>query len=209
MFDPLLPHLGPDAVVHRMHFPGHGGLPADDPVLMPQMAEALVRFVRERRLEGVRVFGYSMGGYAALWAEAYNPGLFGSIRTLGTKFDWTPEGAEREAAMLDAEKIEAKVPQFAAALAQRHAPADWKRVLHNTKILMRDLGAGNKLEAGHLGGIAIPVAIGRGELDSMVTEEESRAAAAWLPNGTFVTLPGTKHPLEQVDPAVLAAYIAE
>lgn len=191
-----------------MNFPGHGGLPADDPVYMPQMAEALVQFVKERRLEGARVFGYSMGGYAALWAASKHPDLFGEIRTLGTKFDWTPESAEREAGMLNAEKIEAKVPQFAAALAQRHAPANWKQVLNNTKKLMTDLGSGNKLGQAELAGINIPVTIARGELDNMVTETESREAASWLPNGTFTTLAGTKHPLEQIDMAVLATYVA-
>lgn len=207
-FGPLLPHLGPDTPVYYMNFPGHGGLSTDDPVFLPQMAEALVQFVKERRLEGSRVFGYSMGGYAALWAASLNPGLFSEIRTLGTKFDWTPEGAEREIAMLDAEKIESKVPQFAAALAQRHAPADWKRVLTNTQKLMLDLGSGNKLGCSELAGINIPVTIARGEFDNMVSEAESMEAASWLPKGKFKTLTGFKHPLEQVDMAVLADYVA-
>lgn len=174
---------------------------------MPQMAEALVWFVKERRLEGARVFGYSMGGYAALWAASQNPGLFSEIRTLGTKFDWTPESAQREAGMLDAEKIEAKVPQFAATLAKRHVPADWKQVLNNTKKLMTDLGSGNKLGKDEMAGINIPVTIARGEFDNMVTEAESREAVSWLANGRFFTLPGTKHPLEQIDMVSLATYV--
>lgn len=194
--------------VYRMNFPGHCGLPVHNPAFLPQMVEALVQFVGERRLEGCRVFGYSMGGYAALWAASLHPDLFSEIRTLGTKFDWTQESAEREAGMLDAEKIEVKVPQFAAVLAKRHAPADWKQVLANTKRLMADLGSGNKLGQAELAGINIPVVIGRGELDNMVTEAESMEAATWLPNGTFTTLSGAKHPLEQIDMVALAAYVA-
>jgi hypothetical protein len=41
----------------------------------------------------------------------------------------------------------------------------------------------------------------------MVSSETSELAAQNLPNGHFVELPQTKHPLEQVDPALLAQVL--
>jgi hypothetical protein len=46
-----------------------------------------------------------------------------------------------------------------------------------------------------------------GELDNMVSQEESQMAAKHLPNGQFVSLPNVKHPFEQVDLAQLATQI--
>jgi hypothetical protein len=53
------------------------------------------------------------------------------------------------------------------------------------------------------------VRIGLGEADNMVTSEESKAVAGWLPKGTFEVLPGVKHPFEQVDAKQLAAWLPE
>lgn len=41
----------------------------------------------------------------------------------------------------------------------------------------------------------------------MVTEEESRQVAEWLPNGRFEALDGTKHPFEQVEPERIVSVL--
>ena len=49
-----------------------------------------------------------------------------SVTTYGTKLDWSPEVAAAMSRMFDPEKIEAKAPQLAEALAQAHGPENWK-----------------------------------------------------------------------------------
>ena len=208
-FDALKPLLTTDRPVFALNFPGHGGLPTNEPFSMARFSGFVLDFLEKENLAAVDVFGYSMGGYVALYLAAKHPERVRRIFTLGTKFDWTPETAVRETAMINPEKIEAKVPVFAQLLAARHAPADWKTVLHRTADLLRDLGEGRGIAPASFGQITCPVTIGLGELDSMVTPGESQAVAAALPGGRFEKLAGFKHPMEQVDVVHLAERLQE
>ncbi|MFN3874653.1 MAG: alpha/beta fold hydrolase, partial [Flavobacteriales bacterium] len=60
-----------------------------------------------------RLFGYSMGGYAAMLYAARHPERVKSVVTLGTKYLWTEEGLQKELRMLHPEAMEQKVPAFA------------------------------------------------------------------------------------------------
>lgn len=209
-FEALKPLLPTGRPLYIPDFPGHGGLSADAPFSMARFTDFLIDLMDREGLAQADVFGYSMGGYVALRAAARLPEKIKRIYTLGTKFDWSPETAARETAMLNPEKIEAKVPAFAQALEARHAPADWKQVLLQTAGMMTDLGAGNgRLSSETLAAIRCPVVVGLGEHDNMVAETESRAAAEMLPAGRFDILPGSKHPIEQVDVVLLAARLQD
>lgn len=206
-FDDLRLYLPATPQVLAPNFPGHGGLPADIEFSIPHFAESTIAFLDQNQIPRVRIFGYSMGGYAALYLAWKYPERVEQITTLGTKFDWTPETAARETARLDPEKIAAKVPAFAQLLAERHAPADWKTVVHRTAELLHGLGNGQALGREAFQAITCPVRIGLGEEDNMVTREESEAVAGWLPGGNFQVLPGVKHPFEQVNAKMLAEWL--
>ena len=206
-FDGLRPHLPAGMPVYAPNFPGHGGLPTDETFSIPGFADSLLALLDRHQIASAQIFGYSMGGYVALYLAWKYPARVARISTLGTKFDWTPETAARETARLDPEKIAAKVPAFAQLLAQRHAPADWQVVLHRTAGLLRGLGDAPVLTPAALQAITCPVRIGLGAEDNMVTPEESRAAAALLPQGRFEVLPDTRHPFEQVDVRRVAEWV--
>jgi pimeloyl-ACP methyl ester carboxylesterase len=195
--------------VHSFNFSGHGGRAIDRRYRIESFAQELSEWMHAEKLQGAVVFGYSMGGYVALRLASEEPGLISKIVTLGTKFDWNPEAAARETRMLNPAKIAEKVPKFAAALEARHAPADWQEVLRATAEMMLALGESPSLDDARLAGISIPCLIQVGEHDNMVTEAESQAAAAALPNSGFVRIPGFKHPIEQVDPEELARRIRD
>ncbi|MCW5924677.1 MAG: alpha/beta fold hydrolase [Saprospiraceae bacterium] len=208
-FDALRPHLGSERPVFALSFPGHGGSSADEPFSMSRFSDFVLRFLEKEKVVRADFFGYSMGGYVALYLAWQHPERVRRVFTLGTKFDWTPETAARESAMLNAEKIAEKVPAFAQMLAARHAPADWKEVLRRTADMLRDLGAGQGLPAEAFARIGCPVTIGLGELDNMVTLEESRAVASALPRGSLEILTACKHPMEQVDVVLLAERLCK
>src|SRR5215207_2697818 len=112
-FTSLAERLSAKHTVFTMDFPGHGGKPfPEESLKMPMLAEHLADYVREFHLQGCTVFGYSMGGYAAMWLENEEPGTFGKIQTLGTKLEWNPDNAQREAVLLNPEKMQEKIPGY-------------------------------------------------------------------------------------------------
>jgi pimeloyl-ACP methyl ester carboxylesterase len=200
----------PDSwLVYHFNFPGHGGLPANRDFSIPYFAETVLAYLVGEEIHYADFFGFSMGGYVALYLAWKFPSCVGRVVTLGTKFDWTPESAARESAMLDPEKLEAKVPHFARILETRHAPEDWKQVVRKTSVLMTGLGNQPVLGEEALRSITCPVTIFLGEQDHMVTKEESAAAAATLTNGHLEIIPGARHPIEQVEPELLAKHLKE
>ncbi len=148
-----------------------------------------------------------MGGYVALKYAQNNPTTFSKIITYGTKFDWTPESALKETGKLIPEKVEEKVPQFAAFLAKIHSSNDWKNVMLKTASMMIELGNTSALTLTDLKSIATPVVIGIGTNDFMVSVSESEFAASHIPNAELIQLEGFVHPLEQNNPTELVKQL--
>ncbi|MCB9235314.1 MAG: alpha/beta fold hydrolase [Bacteroidia bacterium] len=209
-FSPWIPLLKGHFEVHTFDFPGHGmAQVAEGGFHMQAFADALVRYCEEWGITEANVFGYSMGGYAALVAASQTPGLFQRIMTLGTKFDWNPEGAAREVKMLDAATIEAKVPKFAAALEATHRVTGWRTVLDLTAQMMLQLGHQPLLNNEILAQLDLPVRICLGDRDNMVSLSESSDAFRALPKGEFQVFPQTWHPIERVDAQRICDAILE
>jgi pimeloyl-ACP methyl ester carboxylesterase len=197
--EPLKEELQDLFSIHTLSFSGHGGENMPDAFSISVFAEDVLRYVEENKLEKIDIFGYSMGGYVALYLAKHHPGRIGKVFTLATKFNWTPEIAEKETKMLDAEKIGEKVPAFAKALEQRHAPNDWKNLLKKTADMMTALGRQNSLTLADLAEISIPVVVSVGDNDNMVTQEETAAMTRQLPSGKLHIFPGMQHPIEKAN----------
>ena len=187
--------------VEVLEFPGHGRTP-----LVNDGAFRLSHFVdvmaeRVNALGGVPpvLFGYSMGGYVGLSLEARSPNTFSGIVTLGTKFEWSTAGADREAARLDPVVLEQKVPKFAAALAARHEHAGgWETVVVRTAALLRENGNAPLLTVEALERVAIPVCLAVGTKDDTVSVLEAQAAADVMLRARCEALEDIGHPIERV-----------
>ena len=153
------------------------------------------------------VFGYSMGGYVAIYTEAMFPNSFEKIITLGTKFSWTPDIAAREVRMLQPEIIEEKVPKFAAHLAEMHAPNDWKTVMNATAEMMESMGENPPLDDVEISQIVCPVILTLGGKDNMVSYAETDAIKTKIPYAEFHSFENFEHPMEKVDLSVLGGFI--
>ncbi|HKG94402.1 MAG TPA: alpha/beta fold hydrolase [Gemmatimonadaceae bacterium] len=208
---PLLPLLGDGVRPHSIDFEGHGAAAGRGrPFRIEQFAENVAEYVERAAIGGpVPIFGYSMGGYVALHLAATRPELVERVMTLGTKFQWTAESAARETGMLDPARIQAKVPQFARALAERHTASGWEDVLRRTAEMMRALGERPTLGAEELARVRQRVRIAVGDRDGMVSIDESAGAYRALPNAELEVLPGTPHPLEKISWARLARSVGE
>ena len=193
--------------VFTFDFDGHGHGKRTDKMSIKLFADNLHAFVLSHHLQKASVFGYSMGGYVALYVQSQHPELFESITTLGTKFNWTSESSEKEVALLNQDKIKEKVPAFANYLNEIQSPTNWEIVMEQTKELMLDLGNAPLLTAEVLEKVSVPVKICLGELDKMVSEEESKWAMEGISNATFDMLTGIPHPIQQIDRDILIRII--
>lgn len=206
-FEALKAALKTSFEVQVLEFYGHGASLSDEPFRIEGFAEQLKAYLDARDLRQVWVFGYSMGGYVALHLAAQHPEYFEKIITLGTKFHWTPESAAKEVQYLNPEKVEAKVPAYAAYLATLHGSPGWKTVMQKTAAMMLELGNGAALKDSDFKRIAVPCVLGLGDADTMVSAEETEQVEKVVPNAQVLRLEQTPHPIDKVELARLVKFI--
>lgn len=202
--------LSENCKVYILDFSGHGGKPFPaEPFSIALFAQEVLAFLDKEGLEQVSIFGYSMGGYVAMYLAKHHPERVGKIVTLATKFHWDEATAAKETKMLDATKIEEKLPSFAAILQKRHAPNDWKEVLSKTIDMLNSMGQDNPLKPEDYITIENSCMILLGDRDKMITLEETVQVYKTLPNAQMGILPNTHHPIEQVNVPYLLFYIRQ
>ena len=207
--DPLAISLRSQFHVHTINFNGHGGSPATkESFSMEGFAHDVIKYLHENNITQVVIFGYSMGGYVAIFLARYYPEIVSKVITLATKFHWDETIVIKEIRMLDATTIEEKMPAFAKQLQRRHG-INWKALLEKTKQLLLQLGNNNILQIADYACVSTPCLLLLGDKDKMVTTAETIAVYEALPNGKYMLLPHTSHPVEQVEVPVLAAIIEE
>lgn len=151
------------------------------------------------------IVGYSMGGYISIYIARHYPELVGRVITLATKYRWDEAIAAGEIKMLDADKIATKIPAFAKSLEERHTGIGWRPVLKNTARLMTGMGANNPLTIDDFKSISTPSLVAIGDRDKMVSLDETLEVYQSLPQAQLCVLPGTGHPIEQVDADMFSA----
>lgn len=203
----LKQELASHFIVHSFDFEGHGEKFSDSAFSIELFTKNLEDYIDQNKLDNCTIFGYSMGGYVALNYAKTHPGKLRNIVTFGTKFDWNPENSLNETKKLNPEKIQEKVPQFAAFLEKSLVPNDWKKVMNKTAQMMLELGNSSSLTAEDLKRISVPTIISIGTLDNMVSLDESKFAVSNLLNAKLLELEGFVHPLEQNDSKVFAKII--
>jgi pimeloyl-ACP methyl ester carboxylesterase len=205
---PLAELLAGKYNIHMLSFSGHGNMPlSDEGFSIPIFSKEVLAYIEREGLQDVSVFGYSMGGYVAMYMARHYPGSLQKIVTLASKFHWDTAIAEKETKMLDADKIELKLPAFASTLKNRHTAAGWKELLQKTARMMREIGERNPLNPEDYPAINNPSLILLGDRDKMISLEETLAVYKALPDAQMSIIPNTHHPIEQTNIPLLAALI--
>lgn len=205
--EPIKNTLSADYEIHTLNFTGHGGRDSKGKdFAIDLFTQDVLDYMAENKIQQVDIFGYSMGGYVALNLARLHPEKVNKIFTLATQFAWAVDKAEKEVKMLNPEAIEAKVPAFAKALQERHAPCDWKEILKKTGDMMMRLGAGERLTVEDLGDINTPIIASVGDQDTMVSQGETELIAEVL-GGKFLVLEGVPHPIEKVNVDMLCGHL--
>jgi pimeloyl-ACP methyl ester carboxylesterase len=192
--------LKTDFRIHLLNFTGHGGepLPAES-FSIKLFADDVLSYIDKNRIEKADIFGYSMGGYVAVYLAKHFSERIGKVFTLGTKFRWDTETAGREIKMLDPVRMQEKIPQFYAELQKRHLPESLEVILKKTGEMMMNLGRVNELKPSDFAAIQNEILVALGDRDKMVTLGETVEVFKKIPRGSLLVLPNTPHPLESVD----------
>jgi len=191
-----------------LNFSGHGGLPLPNNFNVELFTKDIIVYLDKNQIPKVDLFGYSLGGYVALYTAFLFPDRVNKICTLSTKFDWNPDFTQDQVLKLNPAVIENKVPHFAAHLKQEHEPQDWKLIMEKTSEMMVGLSLTTPLSANSLRQIAHPVTLGIGRQDKMVSIEETEQAAAQLQNGNVKQL-DAPHEIAKTPTATIAQFISE
>ena len=198
--EPLAELLTDTYKVNLLNFSGHGGKEIPDEKFSIEMfAEDVLYFIDRNKLEGINVYGYSMGGYVALYIARHYPGKLNKIFTTATKFDWNEETSLKESKLLNPEKVIEKIPAFAKQLSERHSPENWKTVLNKTAEMMIELGKNPALKEDDFLKIENEVLLSVGDRDNMVSIEETIDVYRKLKNGSLLVLPDMPHPIEKIN----------
>jgi len=208
--DSLAVGLKDKYIVHAINFSGHGGAAfPENGFSISCFANDAVSYIQQNDLKTINIFGYSLGGYVAMYLARHYPKIISRVITLATKFYWDQIIAAKEIMMLDANSILEKLPSFAKTLEQRHFPNDWKTVLDKTKGMLLQLGISNKLQLKDYTNIFTPCLLLLGDKDKMISPDETVAVQRALPEARFKLLPDTPHPIEQVNMQLLCSLIKD
>ncbi len=190
------------------NFSGHGnGAAWPDQFRIDLFAHDLEKFLVYHQLKNVPVFGYSLGGYVALYHKVnFENSPLSSIITYGTKFNWSESGVNKELPMLNPDHLSEKFPQFAESLREKHGER-WKSILRSTAHMMQNLQKLDGLTKEDLNELNAPVTLILGDLDRRVTTEETHLSASWIPHCQVKTLTHSKHELERANLKELAQTI--
>nr|AIA11310.1 Alpha/beta hydrolase family [uncultured bacterium]AIA11633.1 Alpha/beta hydrolase family [uncultured bacterium] len=205
-----MPLLSPAFDLHLLDFEGHGTAPLRSrPFSIENFGQNVLDYLAQHSIEHAHLFGYSMGGFVACALARSHANVVRSVATLGTKFYWDAEVAEREVALLNPQKIAAKVPHFARTLAERHTAAGWEQVLDHTGELLRSLGRSGGLRPADVASIEQRARIMLGDRDATVSMAESVDIYKAMPRGELEVLPMTPHQLERVTMERLAYTLTQ
>lgn len=208
-FDTFQNYLGDSFTCHAITLPGHGHFNQPDTSFsISGFSEFVSNYILNHHLNSPVLFGYSMGGYVGMNMAATQPSLISGLMTLATKFDWNPETASKEAAMLQPNKMAEKIPAFTEQLKAMHGPAKWEQVVMQTAALMTALGS-HHLEVPDFNKVLCPVLNVVGDSDKMVNAGYSEVITGWIPSGRFRLLDNTPHPFEKTDLLLLSAILKE
>lgn len=195
---------------YSFNFSGHGKNAAEPSEFRIDLfARDLEAFLKQQKIENPVVFGYSMGGYVALYHKAnYEDSPIKMIFTYGTKFNWSENAVSKELPMLNPDHLLEKFPHFAEMLQDKHGER-WKQLLRSTAHMMQHLERLDGLTREDMSDIDIPVILILGDQDRAVTSEETHLTSSWLHHSQIKTISHSKHELERTNLREIADTIAD
>lgn len=196
--------------VMSLDFSGHGKSAVwPNEFRIDLFAKDLDNYLKAHKLTSVEIFGFSMGGYVALYHKAnYEDSPIDRIFTYGTKFNWGVEAVSKELPGLNPEHLAERFPDVARALFSKHGER-WKILMRSTAHMIQNLEKLDGLTKEDMAEIQIPVILMLGDQDRMVNSQETNSAKSWLHHGLLRTISHSKHDLERANLKEIAEVMLE
>jgi len=181
------------------NFSGHGGKAFIDNFSIDGFANELKEYVEVNNLFGIDVFGYSMGGFVALYLASKYQNLLGRIFTLGTMLNFGEESINKEIQKLNVEKIKEKIPHYAELLKQRHFPNNWEILVVKFKEMLINMKNNQKYDIYNFSKIENIVMLALGDSDDTADLQSTINARKIIKNSSLLVIPDCQHPIEKVN----------
>ncbi len=207
-FDHLIPLLNDTLDAEAINFSGHGGtMPNIKGFTFPVFADDILNYIDSKKIEKINLFGFSMGGYAALYFAKLHPDRVEKIFTLNVKFKWDATNSQKEIAGLNAENMLLKIPSFANNLMLLQGMEMWKKMLDSSSDMMANLTKQHFLTDSDYEHFMMPILLGIGDRDFTSTIEETIEIFRKIKNAQMLVLPNTLHPFEKITPEIISSEI--
>ncbi|NUO20362.1 alpha/beta hydrolase [bacterium] len=182
--------------VIAVDWPGHAQSEMTKSFTFRVLVEELDALFKHLKTEPAVIFGYSMGGYAALHYALKNPSRVLAIWMHGTKFYWSGEEAENMAAELELEWLQENKPERLEKLRAIHGENLDSLLPWLAKMVTNLPDTG--LTPFELEDFKIPVLVSVGDRDELVPVTEAYDLYDSLPNAQLAVFADTNHPLQSV-----------
>lgn len=207
-FDVLKTKINDNFTAHSFNFSGHGGniMPLTG-LSFEVFVNDILNYLNQNKIDKINLFGYSMGGYAALMFALKYPERVEKIFTCSVKLKWDLESAAKETDLLNPEKIAEKVPAFANNLMMLHGINVWKNLLKSTSNMLMDLGKGQLLTEEDFQKINCPILFALGDKDTTAGLADTISIYKTLKTANLFVMPNAPHEFNKLDMDLLATQI--
>lgn len=207
-FNNIKEKLGTNYNVHTLNFSGHGGnfMPLNG-LTFEVFVNDILSYLNNNNIEKINLFGYSMGGYAALMFAIKYPERVNKIFSCSVKLKWDLESATKELEFLNPDKMMDKVPGFANNLMMIHGINVWKNLLKSTSNMMMDLAKGKLITDEDFLKIKCPVLFAIGDRDKTASLNDTIDIYSKVSNSQLLVLPNSPHEFNQLNIDILKQFI--
>ncbi|PSQ83992.1 MAG: methylmalonyl-CoA epimerase [Bacteroidetes bacterium QS_7_67_15] len=197
---PLAHRLAPHFRVVALDFPGHGTSDRFDGATfsLDLFAESARATLDHFGIERASVFGFSMGGNAALRFAERHPNRATRLAVHGASIAWTEALAERMAVRLDPAAVEGQNGPGAGALDAAHR--DWRALFARAERFVRTLPARTEAMRQTTDRVDAPTLVSAADRDDLFALEDGALPLhRRLPDARLAVVPGRRHALAQTD----------
>ncbi|WP_232798438.1 methylmalonyl-CoA epimerase [Salinibacter altiplanensis] len=203
----LMRHLESSFHVVGVNLSGHGAsaVPNDISFSLDLFAEDARSILDAIDLPSAHVFGFSLGGGAALRLAQMHPGRIDRLAVLQTNAHWTDAHARRMQRRLDLDDLADPASARAERLRARHdAP---KRLLRALQSFVTTLPDASDTLTQTLPDLDTPTLVAGLDRDPLFELASTRALHDALPNARLAILPGDTHSLSRAPTGLLASLL--
>jgi len=201
---PLTDELSPYVEVFAPDLVGQGGRPLPKRFSIEEMATDVIAQMDARALARTYVFGYSSGGYLALYLARHFPQRFIAVSALAVKYIFDARTVAHWTHLADPKRMRERNPDRMEELIRTHHPQDWVTLVQMTNEYFRELGRKAPLSIDDLRTITQPVMLIASDNDQIVPLDESTALNKLFPNSRLVVFKGQSHPFKVVPVVAIA-----